>query len=448
MRSASLLWCVVALGLACEGAQPEAQPDAVTYHKDIAPLLSEHCNGCHVEGGIGPFAFGSYDEAARLAPAIRAAVENRTMPPWHAGRDCAEYEGDLSLDEAQIQRVVAWVEQGTPKGDPGTAAPLPSPREGGLSRVDAVLRMPAAYTPRTRPDDYRCFLLDWPETEATFVTGFELQPDNPTITHHAIAYLIAPGRSEKYEALDAQDEVPGWTCFGGPGGEQSLDAGWLGTWAPGTLAADFPDGVGIKVEPGSKVVLQMHYNIGNGEGSDQTGIALKLSPSVEREGVIVPFTNAAWALGRMPIPSDQAQVEHSYDDVLGTWLGLVGSPPPPDRKLRVYNANLHLHQLGVRAKTWIKRKDGSEACLLDIPRWDFHWQHAYNFTSYQVVAPGDRVHLSCVWDNTQANQPFEMMDTDGDGEGDELRQPAPTDRNWGEGSSDEMCAASYFVTLD
>jgi hypothetical protein len=41
-----------------------------------------------------------------------------------------------------------------------------------------------------------------------------------------------------------------------------------------------------------------------------------------------------------------------------------------------------------------------------------------------------------------------MVDTDGDGEGDTYQQLETADRNWGEGTTDEMCLGIYFLTAD
>ena len=86
------------------------------------------------------------------------------------------------------------MEEGAPEGDPSEAPanPVPSATPGGLSRVDVRVQMPLEYTPQQRPDEYRCFLLDWPYTDVRYVTGARGEPGNAAIVHHLIAFLVRP----------------------------------------------------------------------------------------------------------------------------------------------------------------------------------------------------------------------------------------------------------------
>jgi hypothetical protein len=70
-----------------------------------------------------------------------------------------------------------------------------------------------------------------------------------------------------------------------------------------------------------------------------------------------------------------------------------------------------------------------------IPAWDFSWQGAYPLEAPVVLAPSDELFLSCTWDNSAENQPIV------DGE-----VGAPRDVSWGEGTSDEMCLSTLYVT--
>jgi hypothetical protein len=54
--------------------------------------------------------------------------------------------------------------------------PLDTDPNPGLSRVDLSVSIPLEYTPQSEPDDYRCFVIDWPETTVKYVSGFEGVP--------------------------------------------------------------------------------------------------------------------------------------------------------------------------------------------------------------------------------------------------------------------------------
>ena len=154
------------------------QSSVPTYHQVIAPILNGRCVSCHQPGGIGPFALGDYASAAPLAAAVAASVASRRMPPWGAAEGHRTYLDDPSLSAEQIDQIRAWAQAGAPEGDPDRPGAALEPVGQGLSRSDLTLTVEEPYTPGIFPDDYRCFVVDWPEQAPTFVTGFAAQPGN------------------------------------------------------------------------------------------------------------------------------------------------------------------------------------------------------------------------------------------------------------------------------
>jgi hypothetical protein len=69
--------------------------------------------------------FMSYGEVRPWAKAIRKAVSDRTMPPWHADAPPGTFLTEMSLSAREIDTIVAWVDSGAPEGD---RAELPAPR--------------------------------------------------------------------------------------------------------------------------------------------------------------------------------------------------------------------------------------------------------------------------------------------------------------------------------
>ena len=60
--------------------------DAVTFTRDVAPLLQQHCQECHRPGQIAPFALLNWEQAYSRREKIRKVVTGRRMPPLEAGR--------------------------------------------------------------------------------------------------------------------------------------------------------------------------------------------------------------------------------------------------------------------------------------------------------------------------------------------------------------------------
>lgn len=431
VAAAAALVATAAL-VACGGTSPpvdETSPEdeGPTYRRDVKPIVDARCVPCHQPDGAAPFSLTDHASVRASRTAIATAVTSGTMPPWHAADDCADYVADRSLDDAQIATLVAFAEGDGPEGTED-GLPLDVGPTFALSRVDRSLAMEEPYLPRLGGgDDYRCFVLDWPETSPTHVTGLRVTPGATGHVHHAIAFVADPMQVDAIVALDEGEEGPGYTCYGGP----QAPASWLGVWVPGTGGADYPPGTGIAVEPGSKIVLQVHYGAHGGDPvPDRTAVDLRLDAEVAKVAWIQPWFDPTWmSPDGMPIPAGEPDVGHSASFDPGLFL-TDGQP------LTIHSVGLHMHQLGRSGRVWVERAEGGTECLLNIPRWDFHWQGAYGLVEPRVVRPGDRLGIACRWDNSRENQPIV------DGE-----RQLPRDVAWGEGTFEEMCMAALYVTL-
>lgn len=400
--------------------QDTQKPIALTYHEHVRPIIEQRCGECHTQGGVGPFALGSYKEVYATRQAIKNSIVSRRMPPWPADNQCREYKHSMALTDAQIKTIKEWVEKGAPEGDPKAYKPPPKEEKTLLDRVDLKLKMEEPYTPLKTPDDYRCFRMNWPLKEKAYVTGFQIKPGNKAIVHHLIAYIAPPKTKAHFEQKDKAEKGPGYTCFGGPGDPKGSNSSWLAAWAPGKLGGLYPKGTGVLVEPGSVIIIQMHYNtLQSNPAPDQTTLELKIEKTVEKRGYIVPIASTKWK-----IPAGEKKYEHK---------NVIKNPLPV--AIKIHSTSLHLHLLGKSSRFFVQREDGKEECLLNIPRWDFNWQFFYDFKKPFVLNPNDKIGLECVWDNSKENQPI----IDG-------KRMKPRDVTWGDGSTDEMCLGIAYVT--
>lgn len=432
-RFSTALLCSVLPLFACGLGSPKP-----TYHQNIKPIVESRCVGCHQPDGIAPFSLTNYEQVSTMAASVKAAVVSRRMPPYLAGPNCAEYVDNQRLTDEEVERIATWADNGVLEGTPTASQQrVENSAPQGLARVDMKMSMGEPYVPTQSPDDYRCFVLDWKETTKTYVVGMNVVPGNPKIVHHVIAYLVGPDDAAKYEKLDADTPGAGYTCFGGPGGPAR--SGWLGAWAPGGIAAMYPADTGIPVLPGSKVVLQVHYNVQVPmQGVDDlTSIELAVAPEVKKRAAIIPWTNPRWMdEGGMPIPAYEASVSHTFSyDPSGVLGWVSGGALPGGIAFRVWSAATHQHLLGTSSRLEIERADGSNECLLDIPRWDFHWQRSYGFSRPKIMRPGDKLKITCQWNNSAENQPV----VNG-------MKATPRAVEWGEGTTDEMCLGVLYVS--
>ena len=242
--------------LACAPAAPGPQP--TTWYKDVAPIVERKCGTCHEPGGIAPFALQTLEDWKAVEPSALDAIRTGRMPPFPGRADCAEYAPTQSMSAAQKATIEQWLAEGALEGAQADFASLPGAVDR-LTRVDVSLPMKEAYTPTRSPDEYRCFLIDWPYDTAKFITGYELRPGRKNVVHHADLFFLNPVGGGRVGARATHaDPAPGWECFDIPLGQEG---GWIGTFVPGNRGVDFPEGTGLKVPVGAKVYIQMHYNI-------------------------------------------------------------------------------------------------------------------------------------------------------------------------------------------
>jgi hypothetical protein len=89
----------------------------ITWSKEISRLVYKRCATCHREGGSA-FSLMKYDEARPWAKAIKEEVLERRMPPWEAVKGFAEFRDDRGLTQEELETISAWVEGGSPEGEP------------------------------------------------------------------------------------------------------------------------------------------------------------------------------------------------------------------------------------------------------------------------------------------------------------------------------------------
>jgi hypothetical protein len=62
-----------------------------------------------------------------------------------------------------------------------------------------------------------------------------------------------------------------------------------------------------------------------------------------------------------------------------------------------------MHLRGKAAKFVATFPDGREQLLLDVPKYDFNWQHSYTYREPVFAPKGTKVHMTLAWDNSAGN---------------------------------------------
>lgn len=409
------------------------------WHEDIAPLVAEHCVTCHTAGGIGPYPMEDYEQTRPLAPIMALQAGARLMPPWHGVEtdECqppAAFKHDARLSDEQIQLLQDWADLGAPEGDPALAAPIPPPPSFDLASPTTTVTMQGAVEVEpqgSQLDFFHCLSFDPGHTQEVYIDGMQVIPGNAAILHHVLIYV------------DTEAESAGWpggtelNCGGGAG---VSNVQLVGAWTPGNLPSETPEGVGIRLPVGARLVFNVHYHasVTGPQTDDGTGLALRWQttpPTYVADFQLIgapgfgtvttsPFMIPAGA------GSHQEVVEYAVPNI-----GLAD--------VRVFSVLNHMHKVGVDMKTSVLR-GGSEECLVQTPGWDFNWQRTYEYDvpideAFKVQS-GDVVRVRCTYDNTLDNPAVvEALE--------EVGLDEPQDVYLGEETLDEMCLAGVGVAV-
>ena len=397
------------------GGGTNVVPADVNYTRDIRPIVAQRCAGCHAPGGFAPFSLVTYDDARAHAGQIAAATGAGDMPPWPPADGCGTFRDSRRLSPVEVATFAAWNDAGAPAGSPMEVPPDLTPQATSLGVPSAKLDPGAAYHPNPAvTDDYHCFLVD-PGLGATRdLVGFDIHPGAPASVHHVLLFAVAPELIAAAEAKDAAEPGVGWTCFGatgigaiGTGSTAATAPPTIGGWVPGAGAAAFPPPTGISLGAGTRVIMQVHYNmLVQRDVLDRTTVDLYYADKpVAKPAHILPLANDTFV-----IPPGATQTVTAEVPVFGSWE-LWGVVP-------------HMHLHGTEIELSVVHADGSSTCAVDIPRWDFHWQQFYYYVDPLPGGVGDIVRLECTFDNAAGSRAL----------------------TWGEATTDEMCLTYLYFT--
>lgn len=411
----------------------EQKPEQLlTYHQDAKPILERYCTGCHVQGGISNFALTDYASAKKFAPLMAGEVESGDMPPWLPSDDSLPLRYPRKMEPQHKKTLLDWLKNGASEGD--AAAPprvvIPVPEKPAPPRADLVIDMGLTYQPNKKAhDDYRCFVID-PNPSGTggmpqdsWVRAGVVKPGNAAIDHHVIIFSVPASGVAAVKKKDADDAGPGYSCLGGPG---VGSASFLLGWAPGGVAVRLADNEGMQVKKGTVFVMQVHYNVHNDNGQgDRTTAELEL---VKTAPPYLVFQLPLADPDRLKIPANDPDAIQS---IVAPVRLILQELKLPGNDLTIVSVTPHMHLLGSQIHTLV----GSQP-LVSIPKWDFHWQQAYQLTEPFVAGNSQSLILECHYNNTAENQPV----VDG-------MKRTPRDITWGEGTEDEMCLSFIGIRI-
>lgn len=401
VKTRSLLIAAAVSVAACSRANPPTE--AITFSKDVAPILYNRCATCHRPGQVAPFSLLGYEDAKPRAEAIAKATAAGRMPPWLPDRSAPPFIGERRLSMKEIDVLQRWAAAGAPEGDHAQAQAAPSfPSGWTYGNPDLVVEMPTAYVLQPGGHDvYRNVIVPVSVPANRYVRAVELNPGT-RVVHHAVIRIDRTGVSRQ---RDAEDPEPGFEGMVATD-VQDPDGHFIG-WAPGRGPIVAPEGMPWRLDRGSDLVIELHLMPGKEPASVKPTVALYFTdtPPVASPVMLVMGSKA------IDIPSGEANyvIEDRYR--LPVAVDLLSLYP-------------HAHFLGREMTVTALQPDGRSRPLLHIPQWNFQWQQDYRYTAPIPLPQGTTIVMRYSYDNSERNT---------------ANPHRPVHRvTWGPQSSDEM----------
>jgi len=372
-------------------------PSSVTYSRDVAPIFRRSCEGCHRPGEAAPMPLLSYEDARPHARTIKKVIENKEMPPWHADPAHGEWKNDRRLKDDEIKTILSWVEAGAPEGDKKDLPPKREHVEGwNIGMPDAVFKIPEEFTVKAKGEvPYKYFTVDTGFTEDKWIQAAEARPGNRAVVHHIIVFIQEPGQ----RGID-RNPWKSHLCGTAPGEEPDV----------------FPPGTAKRIKAGSKLLFQMHYTPSGKVEKDQSMVGLKFATAPVKHEVRVHGIMNTWF--NIPAGANNHEVQSTYN-------------VKEDSTLWAFMP--HMHVRGKDFKYEIVFPDGRRETALNVPRWDFNWQHNYVPRTPLKLPAGTKILCTAHFDNSSENK----------------SNPDPTKNvRWGDQTWEEMMIGFVTFTRD
>jgi hypothetical protein len=366
--------------------QAQTTPNQVTFTKDIAPILQRACQNCHRPGSLGPMSLLTYNDARPWAKAIKQQVVQRNMPPWYIDRAVGiqKFKNDGSLSDQEIATISQWADGGAPMGN---AADMPAPRvfddsdRWHIGKPDVVVTLTKDVLVKAKQADQ---WLDRPTEDLglktdRYIAAMEIKPIRGTkVLHHVESSLVEPE-----DAGAMQGKIH------------------LEEYAVGKFGDTFPEGTGMLLKAGSKIMANIHVHADGEDTPMNIAVGLRLYP----EGVVPKHVAHAQQLGS----AGDIDIRPNTKNVRADGYTVLTRPAV----ITAFQPHMHvrgqaqcLELMYPAAGRGGDRPGGVRTETVScVDRFKFNWHVVYEYADdvAPIVPAGTILHVISLYDNTVGN---------------------------------------------
>ena len=391
----------------------------LTYHRDIAPLMREHCQECHRDGGVGPFELMTYEDAYYSAERIAENVVERRMPPWHGflNPKYGKLRHDAMLTDAEIQTIRDWVRSGAAEGDPADSPPekvWPDSASWAIGTPDYIYATEGFLVPKTGILDYQFFRVKLNFEEDRWFRAVEVKPGSTEVVHHVGLHVVPSSDTEKdYTTFSGMADLYGLNTEG---------AILINDYVPGDTynAKKYPPGQAVRIPKNSDLIFEVHYTPNHREEVfDKSSVGFIWADGAPADEVYTKVFRKP--IGRFNIPPHTGH--HTMLDTCYFEHDVLIDAIRPHFHYRGKSFRLERITRDPKTDKIVKRET-----ILSVPVWDPDWQRTYELETPLWLPAGTELLATGVFDNSYLNP----------------NNPDPSATvQYGQQSSDEMFSVRY-----
>jgi mono/diheme cytochrome c family protein/lipoprotein NlpI len=358
----------------------------VTFNRDIAPILFHSCAMCHRPGESGPFPLLTYKDAKSHARQIAAVTQSRFMPPWLPEPGDYKFADNMRLSDEEVALIARWVEQGAVEGVPAELPKKPEFVEGWQrGQPDLTVQAEKPFLlPASGSDQYWNFIFRTPVKQTMWLKGMEVRPGDKRVVHHANVLV------DRMQSARTQESAPG-AGFGGmeikiESEAFDPDSHFL-FWKPGTVPYSEPEGMALRLDPGTDLVLNIHLQPSGKEEWIQPSLGLYFT---DRPATRFPMLLQLENDQKLDIPAGEKSFLVTDEFTMPEDVELLAIYP-------------HAHYVGIDLQAFATFPDGTKKSLIHIPSWDLNWQAVFRYQTPVELPAGTVVSMRYRYDNSAEN---------------------------------------------
>ncbi len=365
---------------------PASTGPPVTFNRDIAPILFHSCAMCHHPGEAAPFPLLTYKDAKSHARQIAAVMQRHFMPPWLPEPGELKFADELRLTAEQIALFQKWVDQGNDEGDPSDLPPAPRFVPGWqLGQPDQIITADKPFVLSSSGSDmYWNFIFRTPVDRTRWLKAIEIRPGDKRVVHHA-NILVDRGQSARRQ--EAQPRA------GFAGMELKIESEAFDPdshflfWKPGTVPRPEPDGMSLRLDKDTDLVLNIHLQPSGKQEVIQPSLGLYFT---DKPATLHPVLLQLENDRRLDIPPGEKDFLVADEFTLPLDVDLLAIYP-------------HAHYLGKEMQALATLPNGPVKTLIHIRHWDLNWQAVYRYASPVSLPKGTIISMRYTYDNSDEN---------------------------------------------